>query len=303
MRREKGVRKPLKEFKFPIIGERLEGLLINVDRDLRRCGGNVSQVDLLENHAYLLNLFVRFAMNSYKTVLYFGGDTPEDPRRKLNYVIAIPAINRQLLDLLFTMVYLLDDLKPRIREYMRSGWREIYEERHDLRTSFGSDPAYRKHITNLGSLLKDLGNGLRLTEAEKKEPRTFRYWPHPDTIADLPSKSRPFLKHLNKWFYHDTSGHSHLTFGGLLKVSMFLISENLDEIDRTLVENRFLQQFRGQQMSRTMMITLAIATEADAYCKLRNQEAIKYIWPIISETFVEARELWDLRYRELSSSY
>jgi hypothetical protein len=300
---QKRVMRPLKEFKFPIIGEKVRGLLINVDRDLERLSGSLTQVDLLGNHAHLLNEFVRFAANSYESALYLAGDTPEDPRRKENYVISIPPINRQLLDLLFTLIYLLDDFKPRVREYMRSGWREIYEERHNIATTFSGDPQYRQHVKNLGVLLSDLANGLRLTAEEKKHPRSFEYWPHPDRIQDLPSKSRPFLRHLNKWFYHDTSAQSHLTFGGLLKVSMFLLADRLEEGQRFIIQNRFLQQFRGQQLARTLMFTLAIATEADAYCKLKNQDTIKYVWPILSDTFVEAGELWDLRYRELASSY
>ena len=73
--------------------------------------------------------------------------------------------------------------------------------------------------------------------------------------------------------------------------------------DQELIEKRFLQQFRGQQLSRTLMLTLAIATEADAYCRLNNKQVIRYIWPIVAETFVEAKELWELRYRALSESY
>ena len=295
--------KPLMEFQFPLIGEKVRGLLINIDRDLERLSGDMTQVDLLGNHAHLLNQFVRFATNSYESVLYFAGDTPDDPRRKANYAISIPPINRQLLDLLFTMVYLLDEFTPRVREYMRSGWREIFEERHQIMTTFSADPQYRQHAKNLENLLDDLGRGLCLTDEEKKNPRDFPYWPHPDQIQDRPSSSKAFLRHLNKWFYHDTSAQSHLTFGGLLKVSMFLLADRIEEGDRFVIQNRYFQQFRGQQLSRTLMITLAIATEADAYCRLRNKETIKYVWPILSETFVEAKELWDLRYRDIANSY
>lgn len=122
-------------------------------------------------------------------------------------------------------------------------------------------------------------------------------------MRDLRSASRPFLRHLNKWFYHDTSEQSHLSFGGLLKVSFFFLAENIGGEDQELIEKRFLQQFRGQQVSRTLMITLAIATEADAYCRLGNQKVIRYVWPIVAETFVEAKELWEARYRALSESY
>lgn len=152
-------------------------------------------------------------------------------------------------------------------------------------------------------MLESLGASLLLSDEDRKNPASLPYWPHPDKLADSPGASRPFLRHLNKWFYHDTSAQSHLTFGGLLKVSMFFLAKDIGGEDQRLIEDRFLQQFRGQQVSRTLIITLAIATEADTYCRLRNQEAIRFIWPILAESFVEAKELWDLRYRALSESY
>ena len=51
------------------------------------------------------------------------------------------------------------------------------------------------------------------------------------------------------------------------------------------------------------MLTLAIATEADAYCRLGNNQVIRFIWPIVADTFVEAKELWELCYRALTESY
>jgi len=303
MQKRRAPHRPLKNFDYKIIGERVWGLLINVDRDLRRKSGDVVRPDLFANYAHLLDIFVRCAMNSYEAVLYFGGDVPEDTRRKPNFVVAIPPINRQLLDLLFTVVYLLDDFPPRVRHYMKAGWRELSEERHQLKTTFGKDPDFKAHIRNLGEMLEDLGRSLGLTVAEKKTPSSLPYWPHPDKLQDLPSGSRPFLRHLNKWFYHDTSAQSHLSFGGLLKISFFFLAESIGGEDQELIEKRFLQQFRGQQLSRTLMLTLAIATEADAYCRLNNKQVIRYIWPIVAETFVEAKELWELRYRALSESY
>ena len=173
-----------------------------------------------------------------------------------------------------------------------------------IQTAFAKDPQYIQHIKNLEVLLGDLALALRLTDEEKQNPKSFKYWPHPDTIQELPGTNRSFLRHLNKWFYHDTSAQSHLTFGGLLKVSMFLIADRLpDEKDRFIIQKRFLQQFRGQHLSRALMFTLAIASEADAYCKLNNKEVIKYIWPILAENIVEAKELWELRYKNLADSY
>lgn len=291
--------KPLRNFDYKVIGEHLHGLLTNIDRDLRRKSGTFPAT-LLDNAPHLLNIFVRCAVNSYNAVLYFAGDIPEDSRRKPNFVIAVPPINRQLLDLLFTIVYLLDDYRPRVREYMRSGFRELVEEQHHWKTTFGNDAEYKAHIRNMDQLLIDLAGNLEISPDIRKDVRSLPYWPHPDKLKDLKSQSRPFLRHLNQWFYHDTSAQSHLTFGGLLEISFFFLAEHLGGEDQEMIEQRFLQQFRGQQMSRTMMVTLAIAAEADAYCKLGNNQKIRFIWPILADTFVEAKELWDKRYEELT---
>jgi len=118
------VPKPLKEFNYQLVAPRLDGLLFNVDRDLQRRGSQAMQrreLDL-ERCILLLNLFVRFARNSYNAVRYVAGNTPEDHRRNPDYVMVVPAINRQLLDLLFSLVYMLDDLSPRSLDYQRAGW-------------------------------------------------------------------------------------------------------------------------------------------------------------------------------------
>ena len=183
---------------------------------------------------------------------------------------------------------------------MRSGYRELAEEQHHWKTTFGNNPDYKVHIRNMDQMLVDLARDLEISPDLRRDASCFPYWPHPDKIQELRTESRPFLRHLNKWFYHDTSAQSHLTFGGLLKVSFFFLAEQIGGARQELIEQRFLQQFRGQQMSRTMMFTLAIAAEADAFCRLRNNQKIRFIWPVLGDTFVEARELWDSRYEKLT---
>jgi hypothetical protein len=87
-----------------------------------------------------LKAAVRFTKNSYEAVRYLAADTPEDYKRKPNYILVTPTINRQLLDLLFTLVYMFDDYPNRALEYERAGWRESVEEYNRLRARFGKDP-------------------------------------------------------------------------------------------------------------------------------------------------------------------
>ena len=117
--------KPLREFQYPLVAGKMDGLLINIDRDLQRRGNQALQRGEgdTERCLTLLNLMVRFARNSYDAVRYVAGNTPEDDRRRPNYVLVVPTINRQLLDLLFSLVYMLDDLSVRSLQYQRAGWR------------------------------------------------------------------------------------------------------------------------------------------------------------------------------------
>lgn len=75
--------KPLKKFNFELVGKRLQGLVINVDRDLQRRKKAVRPSDVVADRSLsLLNMFIGFTDNSYRAVLYVAGDLPEDPNRK-----------------------------------------------------------------------------------------------------------------------------------------------------------------------------------------------------------------------------
>jgi hypothetical protein len=119
---ERGL-KPLRRFDFGLVLERMDGALINGDRDLQRLVKRAEAMKDAKN-ARKLMLFVvlmRFAKNSFMSVRYLCADTPDDSKRKLNFALAVPTINRQLLDLLFSVVYMFDDINVRSDEYERAG--------------------------------------------------------------------------------------------------------------------------------------------------------------------------------------
>lgn len=138
--------KPPKKFNFELVGKRLQGLVINVDRDLQRRKKAVRPNVVADRSLSLLNMFIRSTDNSNRAVLYVAGDLPEDPNRKPSYVLVVPAINRQLLDLLFTVVYMLDELPGRSLEYLRVGWREHLEEYKQNENTFAADPEWRDYF-------------------------------------------------------------------------------------------------------------------------------------------------------------
>jgi hypothetical protein len=99
--------KPLERFDYGLFAPKIVGLYFNLDRDLqRRIDEATERRDADADRCLtLLNVMLRFAWNSYKTVLYIAGDTPPIPQREPNFVLVVPNINRQLLDFLFSLVY------------------------------------------------------------------------------------------------------------------------------------------------------------------------------------------------------
>lgn len=296
--------KPLRRFDYSLVIERMDGLLINVDRDLQRRG---RQALSARNHdtercLSLLNVIIRFARNSYDAVRYLAGDTPEDSRRRPNYVLVLPAINRQLLDLLFSLVYMFDDFGPRSLRYQKAGWRELLEEYHMYKTHFSGNPEWTQHFKNVRGVLHEMVNRFGITHQEQKTPKLVPFWKHPFELKDERTESRAFLRYLEKWLYSDTSAQAHLSFGGLSMMGPFIVAEIVGGEDEEFVKRRTIQQYRFIHFSRTAIVTLAIATEIDAYCNLGNAEAAAYLWNIFAEYNAEAKEMVQHRYGNFLSS-
>jgi hypothetical protein len=254
--------KPLKKFNFELVGKRLQGLVINVDRDLQRRKKAARPSDVVADRSLsLLNMFIRFTDNSYRAVLYVAGDLPEDPNRKPSYVLVVPAINRQLLDLLFTVVYMLDELPGRSLEYLRAGWREHLEEYKQNENTFGADPEWRDYFALMREDSKSQADRLQLTPKERQNPKLIPYWKHPFQLKDEQTKSRECLRYLDKWVYGDVSAQAHLSCFGLLKVAPMILAPLIGGEALEMTETRVIPQYRSQHIMRTAVVTLAIATD------------------------------------------
>jgi hypothetical protein len=290
--------KPLRAFNFELVNRPLEGLLVNVDRDLQRRAKQALQLNNKESERclVLLDIMVRFAHNSLKAVRYLCADTPEDLNRKPNYVLVVPNINRQLLDLLFSLVYMLDDLQPRSLAYQRAGWRELAEENTQYLQRFSKDPEWAEHFRLVKEALADSAMRFNISPVEQKKPSVIDYWPTPTQLEKKPTKSRPYLRYLMRWLYGDTSAQAHFSFGGLIKVAPFILAPLVGGQAQQQVDNRTIHQYRYQQISRSVIITLAIATEINKYCNLGNEEKANFLWTVLAEYSAEAKEMYEARY-------
>ncbi len=244
---------------------------------------------------------VRFATNSFMTVRYLCADSPEDSKRKLNFALAAPAINRQLLDLLFSLVFMFDDVDVRTDMFERAGWREAFEQYQKEKTAFSKDPEWNPYFRNVRTFLSSMEGTLQITKDERNDPNLIPYWKHAYELQNEQTPSRSFLRYLNSWLYHDTSAQAHLSCGGIIMIAPFLLAELAGGQQQELAEGRAIQQYRFLHVCRTSLVTLAIASEFDAHFRLGNAERLQYIWRIFAEYSVEAKEMLEHRYESLWS--
>ncbi|MFY9793326.1 MAG: hypothetical protein WA474_19910 [Candidatus Sulfotelmatobacter sp.] len=248
--------RPLRRFDYGLVRAKLDGLLFNVDRDPQRRVKNLEQRQEWHSARQLVgvNTAALFTKNSYNAVRYLIADTPEDHNRKPNYVLIVPAVNRQLLDLLFTLVYMFDDYPARALAFERAGWKESKQEYEMLHNRFCSDPEWEDFFTHRGRILDEMANFLGLTPDERRNISLIPWWGTPTQLMRKKTQSRPFLNWLYEWFYQDLSRTAHLSSSGVYRIPPFVLAEIVRGRDKEIVDSHVIQIFRFTQMSRLALI-------------------------------------------------
>ena len=295
--------RPLRPFNFKtIVQEPLTGLLRNMDSDLQR---RIKQVeaarDVEQMQLTLLLIMLRVAINSYEAVGFLLSELDQHP--KLNrFVIVVPPINRQIMDLWFTVVYLLDDFEPRRIIYEKGAYRELRKMLEEGKLRYGTDPEWQDWLEDMTEFAKRVETQLPLSEEEKRNPSSIPSWPHPHSLSERPTKSQDFLKFLDKLLYGEASLEAHLKPAGLMRVAGIVLSDTAPEHLKRRVENRSIHQYKFLHFSRTVITLLGIVSEIEMHCKLDNkQQAIK-ICERMAEYSADAKDVYEARYKAGLSS-
>jgi hypothetical protein len=167
-------------------------------------------------------LTLKLARYTYRTVSYLCADQRlAEHDWRWEYTLCLPALNRTLLDSLFNIVFMLEDLEPRSAWYHQSGWRETRLEYERYQNQYGNDPAWIDWFEG-GKVFLDLGaQQFGISPAEMAGTAQKATWPNPGRMPnyEIDPGNRPpdreFLAYLNDWFYREMSAEAHLSFFGL----------------------------------------------------------------------------------------
>lgn len=249
----------------------------------------------------LFLLTLRTAEVTYLSIRWLCADKPPDPHRKLEYCLSIPPLNRTILDNLFTIIFVLEDLPARSLWYHKASWREEYIELARYRTEYGHLPEWQEWLHRLDKHV-DVGIKLwSLSQQEIEQPSVIPRWPNPGAMVKYGLSEtgqmppiRAFMKYLNDWFYADLSQQAHLGGAGLMKRASALALDRKDpERERSLTKNKY------SWMGQSFALVLALASEVEAYFQFGLRDRINYVWHLTNSAIVVAKEMHDKRYAEL----
>jgi hypothetical protein len=295
---------PLEVFDARIVQTPIQGLLRNMDCDLvRLLNQSTESLDSeAERKFSLFLMMLRFTKNSYEAASFLCSDADDAPKRKREFVLILPPINRQLLDLLFTLVFMLDDFPARSLAYELSGYRQLREEYDKFHNRYGTDPKWQTRFEAIRELQQRMERYLPITPEQKADPILIPYWRAPYKLMLKATTSKPFMEFLERWLYGETSTQAHLNAAGLFSVAEFVVSDLVpDEDERKMISNRNLETFKLRHFSRLLIMVLAIASEMNYFCQLKDRESLCQLWVMLGGYVPEAVDMYKQRYQAMLS--
>jgi hypothetical protein len=203
---------------------------------------------------------------------------------------------------LFTIIFILEDLPSRCQWFNEAGWRETRLELDRYTAEYGSRPEWKEWLSDLDRFAT-MGIGIaNLSSAQAANPKALRSWPNPGAMwrcgiapTDPLPPVRAFLKYLDDYFYIDLSQQAHLTAWGMIKRSGFLV----DEIHELPSTEEQIKKERYSQIQQSVAFVLALASEIEAHFSFGLRTDTLYVWNVAAPVIVIVDEVYKKRYREL----
>jgi hypothetical protein len=284
---------PDRRLDFKVIREPLERLtaavVINVERSLPPAIANVVGAPPI------LLLLTKVAETTFNTIRYFCADEPADPARQISFASSAPPLLRALLDEIFTVIFIGEDVAGRVQWYNKAGWRELREEhdRHLLRYK-GNSPEWDAWLAKYGEALDKNQSYFGITSQEAANLAMIPRWPTPSAMLssnNLGAETQKFLEYMRDWFYREFSQADHLSLPGLIRRGgPFLLPPDEKRSENTK------KKIRSDWVTHALVLYLAFLTEIVLLCGFDFKDRCAYIWGILKEYSPIAAEVCQERY-------
>ena len=219
----------------------------------------------------------------------------------MGFGLAVEPLARSLADLIFTLVFMREDLPSRARWYHRGGWRELKEDFDRHSAVYGKLKEWQDYLHEWGKALESWRQPWGVSETEAAAPKEMKvdYWPTPGQMLKpqhkdkLSVKSRDFLTFLNDWVYRGLSASTHVSAAGIMRRYRYLL------LKRDEGRDEFLTKFKSDGFFTATTLMVAICTEVNSICDFDRHDKLAYLWGVLVDYWPEAKDLFERRYSEL----
>jgi hypothetical protein len=240
----------------------------------------------------VLRQLVRASTNIYSTIRFFCADRPGDPSRKLEYSVSAGPLSRVILEALYAVLFLLEDLPNRTTWLQKAGWREMHEELARMRAAYAGQADWDEFLERFAGQLQILAEGFGITEAETRDPTSIRYWPIPSKMKrEVSAGTAEYMEYLNSWFYRTLSQEAHLSWPGLVRLSAGLIIDNDYDLGTDT-----LRKHKSDVVATAIVLLLALASELEVDLRYGLADRLKYVWGVLNPYFLMSKEIFERRY-------
>lgn len=242
--------------------------------------------------------FLIAAMQTYASICILLADN-----RPKRLMLQAGVLNRSLFEIMATVVALTEDLVPRAQILVRESYKD-HARRHELWTKrFSSDPKWTQHLAVSREFLTTMPEKIGLPAELAQKPAAIPdEWPTPGVMVYGRSrgKVRPFvsgsrravLKEIHESYYAELSAQAH---GRMASVALAM-----------LVDDPALQWNPGygesEIITSALLFLACILSEIEHAGGYAHHRKLAELWTYLRELHDEAKELWRLRYEELSTS-
>ncbi len=255
---------------------------------------------------------VRLALVNYKTIAFVCSDINDGAVRDPHLCLSTPALNRTILEIIGSVLYLFEDLPRHTDLFFRAAWRDEQEMLAKYRDRYSGRPRWDAYIDLRTKGVAKLEQALGITDEEKKDLNRILRWPKLGKIinrlkASYPeSKTLPYLQFLNDWLYRELSTQSHIEPKGVGEMGLHFVGmsdlqaisrEDPDKIKERLEQK--LREFRTSQVWIGVTLILSLATEIDLHFEYGLRDKVAFYWSLFSAHSETAEEFYEERYRAL----
>lgn len=298
-------------FNYKIIRAPLNELLVSTGNLLERDWP--SRYSHTKDGQIVLLQYVRMAVSHFRAVTFLCADVGDTAVRSPLLALSVPPINRSILEIIFSVLYLLEDLSEHTKHYFRAAWRAEQEVLDQFQKRYGGRGRSRwdTYIANRTEKQVKMEAALPITPDEKNDLNKILRWPKMRQLRGrLKNSPRTlsYLEYLDDWFYRELSTQAHGEPTGVGEMGLYFLG--MDELklisgeDRDGVELKLeakLIEFKTTQVWIAITLILSLLSEVEVHFGYGNKPKLLFVWTIINEYSQISEEVYKERYESLFS--